>query len=121
MRVDEKILHMLGTHVTGDFGPWTFYTSRRSGVVWYPRSPALQPPTPLQIHWRNKFRLAGFIWRGLQPEQRANWMAAEKLANLSITGYNLFTYFITTEDAAPIQTIERQTGLKLIPFDALIS
>ncbi len=121
MRVDEKILHMLGTHVTGDFGPWTFYTSRRSGVVWYPRAPALKPPTPLQIHWRNQFRLAGSIWRGLQPEQREAWSAAEKLANLSITGYNLFTYFIVTGDATTIETVEHQTGLKLIPFDVLLS
>lgn len=121
MRVDEKILHMLGTHVTGDFGPWTFYTSRRSGVVWYPRAPALQPPTPLQTYWRNQFRIAGNIWRGIGAEARADWMAAEKLANLSITGYNLFTYYILTGDAAAIETIERQTGLQLIPFDRLIA
>lgn len=121
MRVDEKILHMLGTHVTGDFGPWTFYTGRRSGVVWYPRAPALQPPTPLQIHWRNKFRLTARIWWALQPEQREAWMAAEKLANLSITGYNLFTYFITTGDEEAIKTIQRQAGVRLIPLDVLIA
>ncbi len=120
MRVDEKILRMLGTHVTGDFGPYTFYTSRRSGVVWYPRAPALQPPTPLQIHWRNKFRLAGFLWRGLEPSQRADWLSADRKANLSITGYNLFTYYVLSGDDASIHTIERQTGLNLIPFDILI-
>lgn len=116
MKVDEKILHMLGTHVTGDFGPWTFYTSRRSGVVWYPSAPALEPPTPLQQHWRDKFRLAGTIWRNLTDYQREQWHRAEHLAHLSITGYNLFTYYVVTQDATIIRTIERQTGLDLIPF-----
>ena len=111
---------MLGTHVTGDFGPYTFYTSRRSGVVWYPRSPALKPPTPLQLHWRNQFRLAGTIWREFTHDQREQWHRAEHLAHLSITGYNLFTYFILTNDVAAIRTIEHQTGLKLIPFDRMI-
>ncbi len=120
MRVDEKILRMLGTHVTGDFGPWTFYTSRRSGVVFFPRAPALQPATPLQIHWRNKFRLAGTIWQELTEEQRQQWHLAEHRANLSITGYNLFTYFILTDDVPAILTIERQTGLNLIPFDDMV-
>lgn len=119
MKVDEKILHMLGTHVTGDFGPWTFYTSRRSGVVFFPRAPALQPPTPLQTHWRNQFRLAGYVWRRLSPESRANWLAAAHKAHLSIGGYNLFTYFILTNDTATIETVERHSGLDLIPFEEM--
>lgn len=116
MKVDEKILHMLGTHVTGDFGPYTFYTSRRSGVVWFPRSPALKPATPLQLHWRNKFRLAAEIWRRLPTAERNNWLAAAKRANLAITNYNLFTYYVLTEDDDTIHTVERHAHLKLIPF-----
>lgn len=120
MRVDDKLLHMLGTHVTGDFGPWTFYTSRRSGVVWFPRSPALQPATPLQLHQRNKFRLAGYLWARLPPDLKANWLIAAKRANLAITNYNLFTYYITTEDETTIRTIERLSALTLLPFDRMI-
>lgn len=119
MKIDLKILHMLGTHVTGDLGPYTFYTSRRSGVVFYPRSPALQPPTPLQLHYRNTFRIAGYVWRNLQPYLRTNWLRAASLANLSITGYNLFTYYIVTQDTPAIETVQRQSGLQLIPFEML--
>lgn len=120
MKLDQTILHFLGWNASGDLGPWTFYTSKRKGLVWFLRSPPLSPPSPLQTHQRNKFRITAYIWRSLSPQQRARWNEAQYRANLSVTGYNLFTYYITTGDAPAVETIERQTGLKLIPLERMI-
>lgn len=117
MKLDQRLLRFLGFNVTGDLGPWTFYTSKRAGIVWFVKAPPLEPPSPLQVHQRNKFRLVGYLWRALSPEQRQAWLAAQAKAGLGITGYNLFTYYVTTGDAPAIQTIERQTGLELIPLE----
>lgn len=116
MKLDQTILRFLGYNATGDLGPYTFYTSKRKGIVWFTKSPPLEPPSPLQVHQRNKFRLAGHCWRALIPEQRAAWLAAQDGANLAITGYNLFVYYITTGDLETIQTIQRLTNLNLLPL-----
>ncbi len=120
MKLDLPILRLLGFNGTGDLGPYTFYTSKRKGLVWFVKSPPLAPPSPLQIHQRNKFRLAGYLWRSLGPGQRQAWTDTQDRASLAITGFNLFVYYVTTGDAAAIHTIERQTGLNLIPFERLI-
>jgi len=116
MKLDQTLLKFLGFNATGDLGPWTFYTSKRAGLVWFIKAPPLEPPSPLQVHQRNKFRLTGYLWRALSPEQQADWSLAQARANLAITGYNLFTYYVTTGDAPAIVTVERQTGLDLIPL-----
>lgn len=120
MKLDQTILRFLGYNATGDLGPYTFYTSKRKGIVWFVKAPPLEPPTPLQIHQRNKFRLTGYLWRALVAEQREAWRLAQSRASLSITGYNLFTYYVTTGDASAIETIERQTGIDLLPLERLI-
>jgi len=116
MRRSEDILRFLGLNVQGDLGPWTFYTSKRYGLVFFQKSPPLEPPSRKQIHQRNKFRLAGMIWRSLLPEQRATWLQAAFAAGLQITGYNLFTYYILRNDDAAIETVERLAGVNLIPL-----
>lgn len=119
MKTDQKVLKQLGFHVTGDLGPWTFYTSRLKGLVWFPRSPPMVPASPLQVHQRNKFRRAARLWHSLTPAMRNDWKLASQRANLAITHYNLFVYFVTTNDATVINTIENQSSIKLIPFDRL--
>lgn len=117
MKADSLILHQLGFHVTGDLGPFTFYTSRLKGLVWFPRSPPLEPPSPLQIHQRNKFRRAARLWHGLDPSRRNQWKVACQRANLAITYYNFFVYYVTTNDVAAVETIEQQSGLNLLPLN----
>lgn len=117
---NEDILRYLGFNTQGDLGPWTFYTSKRKGLVFFQKSPPLEPPSRKQIHQRNKFRLAGMIWRSLAAEQRAAWMKAAADANLQITGYNLFTYYVTRNDAAAIETVERLAHADLIPLQRMI-
>lgn len=117
----EDILRYLGFNTQGDLGPWTFYTSKRKGLVFFQKAPPLEPPSRKQIHQRNKFRLAGMIWRSLAAEQRRAWNDCAKKAALQITGYNLFTYYITRDDAAAIETVERLSGEDLIPLQRPIT
>lgn len=117
MKADQQLLRFLGLGATGDLGPWTFYTSRTQGIVWFEKSPPREPPSPMQVHQRNKFRLAGHTWRALTPEMRARWNSTQYLAGLRITGYNLFTFWIVKGDRATIQTIESHTGLQLLPLE----
>lgn len=113
---NEDILRFLGFNTQGDLGPYTFYTSKRKGLVFFQKSPPLEPPSLAQIHQRNKFRITGFIWQALAAEQRATWLKAAHLADLQITGYNLFTYYVLTEDVAAIETVERLARVDLIPL-----
>lgn len=116
MRRTEDILRFLGFNTQGDLGPWTFYTSKRQGLVFFVKSPPLEPPSPLQIHQRNKFRIAGMVWRSLTATQRKAWLTAATRAHLQITGYNLFVYYITRNDAPTIETVERLSQQDLIPL-----
>lgn len=113
----SSILKFLGFNTQGDLGPWTFYTSKRKGLVFFQKSPPLEPPTIRQTHQRNKFRLAGYIWRSLSPEQQDRWRQAAARANLRITGYNLFVHWLTVQDDDAIATIERQSRINLIPLE----
>jgi hypothetical protein len=105
----------LGWNPTGDFGPWTFYTAHDRRPVFYDRAPPTKPPTWKQRRRITLFRLAAKAWRNLTPELRARWELAAKRAHLRITGYNLWTYVQTTGNRAPVRTVERLSGLQLIP------
>jgi len=116
MKTQSSILRYLGWNTQGDLGPWTFYTSKRKGLVWFIKAPPLEPPSPMQIHQRNKFRLVAATWRSLSAEQRNNWSLAARRAHLQITGYNLFTYYLTRNDPAVVRTIEQQSRVDLLPL-----
>jgi len=117
MRLNRSILGVLGWRTQGDIGPWTFYTSRRNHLVYFVKAPPLEPPSPMQTRQRNRFRNAGYAWQSLPPAARARWLLAAKRARLAVGGYNLFTHYFTKHDDATIQTVERLTGLRLIPLD----
>lgn len=119
MRRTEDLLRFLGYNHMGDLGPWTFYTSKRKGIVWFAKAPPLEPPSILQTHQRNKFRLAGYAWRSLDEEFRQRWLLAARRANLAISGYNLFIYWLLTNDDAAVHTVERQSQLNLIPLQKI--
>jgi hypothetical protein len=114
MRVSKNLLPLMGLHPSGDVGPFTVYTSKRKGVVFFPRSPPTKPPTVLQRRCRNRFRLAAWLWRSLPAQSRGEWERATKLAKLALTGYNLFLYHSITKDDAAIRTVERISGVQLL-------
>jgi len=116
MLIDKhhKVLKLIGFSPTGDLGPLTGYTTKRGKAVWFLKAPPKIPPTGWQTVQRNAFRMNAFAWKALPPEQRANWMDAAHLARLTITGFNLFTWYHLRPDPAVIRTIERISGIKLI-------
>ena len=107
-------LHLIGLRPTGDLGPLTGYTTRHGRGVWFMKAPPKTPPTCWQTHQRNAFRALGAAWSALSQDVRDDWQRAAKLARLTITGYNLWTWYGFTNDSATILTIEHQTGVKLI-------
>ena len=114
MTLDTTLFHYLGWNVQGDIGPWTFWTSKRGQLVFFPKAPPLVPPTKDQIHQRNKFKLVANLWNHLLATTRKTWEAAALAAHLRIHGYDLFTYYELTGDHDAIRTIERQTNLQLL-------
>lgn len=113
---ETKVLNYLGFSPTGDLGPLTGYTTKRGRGVWYLKAPPKTPSTPWQTRERNKFRLIALLWNGLPAAQRQDWLSAAGAAKLNITGYNLFVWYQHTQDDATIHTIERQSGITLIPL-----
>jgi len=106
----------MGMNTQGDFGPWTFYTGARQQLVYFVKSPPLEPPSEMQITRRNAFRLNAYVWRSLKPSARRDWETASKLTGLKITGFNLFTFWNLTKDNAAIHTVERLSRVDLIPL-----
>lgn len=120
MLADTQLLRFMGFNTQGDLGPWTFYTGKRGQLVWFVKSPPLEPPSPLQTRQRNAFRLNGYLWRQLSPKHQQNWETASKRAHLGINGHNLFTYWNLTKDNATIATVERLSRTNLIPLEFVL-
>lgn len=112
-RSDNKLLAMLGWNVTGDVGPWTFYTDHRGNITWFPRTPQLSPASKTQQIIRLRWEGAAHCWRWLGREERDRWELAVKRAHCKITGYNLWVYWRTTRDRQTVLTIARQARIDL--------
>jgi len=115
--VKGDIYRCLGWNVQGDIGPLTLYTSKRRGLVYFPKSPPDKPASYAQLVQRNRFRLAALAWTKCTPDQRATWSHAALAARVQATGWNLFTYYQLTRNAPPIHTIERLSGETLLPVE----
>jgi len=113
---DFKRLNLLGLSPTGDIGPFTMYTSQRGRPVWFPKAPPLSPPSVRQVEQRNRWRVAALFWQSVPLQEKRNWRLAAQKAHLKITHHNLFMYYATTEDAATIRTVERESGIQLLPI-----
>jgi hypothetical protein len=115
MALEKAFLGLLGFRVTGDLGPITIYTDQRGDVVFYPRKPAMEPASPSQILQRGEFTAAAMGWQGLSETTKVAWDLATHRLSLRLTGYNLWVYFRVKSDFTTIRTIERRTGLALLP------
>lgn len=110
----HPLCRLLGFHPTGDLADLTFYTSKRNGVVFFVKAPPLEPPSVMQLHQRNKFRIVAELWRLLPKVKRQAWETATLRGGLKMTGYNLYTYWHLTRDRATIETIEAFTHVPLL-------
>jgi hypothetical protein len=115
MAYNKTFLGLLGFRTTGDLGPITLYTDQRGDVVFYPRIPAMEPPTWRQLNQRTRWIAAAAGWQGLLPSVKEEWELATKRLSLRLTGYNLWVYFRVTSDFDTIRQIERESGLALLP------
>lgn len=111
-----KTLHLLGLSPTGDIGPFTMYTTRRGNPVWFPRAPPLSPPSTRQVHERNRWIVAAMRWKALPPAEQKNWKRAAQRVHLKITHYNLFMYYVLTDDEPVIRTVEHNSKIQLLPL-----
>ena len=111
----RKLLNFLSMSTQGDLGALTLYTSQRQKLVIFPRAPPLMPPSLEQSLQRQKFVTASIGWNTLTSAEKLRWKRAVSIANLRITGYNLWCYWSLTNDQQTIATIERQTGISLLP------
>lgn len=108
------LLPLLGLNAQGDLGPITIYQSQRGARVWFPKQMKGKPPSPARTTQRNRFRLAAYLWRALSQSKRQAWLLAATRANLRVTGYNLWVYWILKRDLPTIRTIERLAHLSLV-------
>lgn len=115
MNVPPKTRKLVGFNLTGDLGPFTIYTSRRAGTVWFLKAPPTCPPTIHQVRNRNRFRLAAEAWKALPQETRDDWNLACRRAFLYIHGYNLWIWWQLLKDRTSLATIERQSRTTLLP------
>ena len=110
-----RLYQFWGWNTQGDFGPYTFYTSKRKGLVFFPRAPPKEPASPWQTHQRKIWTAIADMWTNTTQANRDAWEAASKKLRLSITGYNLWMWYHCHGDRPTIATIERQSGITLLP------
>lgn len=114
MKLDDRQLHkFLGWNTQGDLGPFTFYTDKQKGLVFFLKAPPKKPASFFQQIMRQNFRDAAAIWNAFLPQAQTNWELATKRLSLQLTGYNLWTFYFITGDDHVLDTIERQSGLTL--------
>jgi len=115
MQIPHGTLKLIGFSPTGDLGPLTAYTSTRAGTVWFTKSPPTKPASDWQRRQRDRFTLAARAWRALTDANRRRWNRAAQLARLYIHGYNLWIWWQLKRHRPTLRTIERQSGVTLIP------
>ncbi len=113
--LNRKLLSLFGLRPTGDFGPWTFYTSKAGLPVWFVKAPPTSPPTERQSFIRWKLGIFGSDWTHLPNETKKNWETATKRTGLKMTGYNLWQWWHWHSNINVMRTIERQSGVTLVP------
>ena len=110
----KNLFPLLGCTTNGDFADVTLYKSRRGRLVIFLKTWPKDPATYHQTVHRNRWRHAGIRWRALPQSVRDDWLRISKRANLNVTGYNIFMYYILNKNIHTIETLEHQTGINVI-------
>jgi hypothetical protein len=112
---DPESRWLLGWNVQGDLAGWTLYENHLGQVIAFPKAPPKSPPTKWQRIQRSRYVAAAAAWKLLSKETRTNWELATHRLSLGLCGYHLYVHYHVKNDYRAIQTIERQSGLKLLP------
>ena len=111
----KRLFNYLGFVAWGDIGPLTYYKRPDKRVVVFAKTWPCIGPSPAQVTQRTAFLAAATSWRANTAVQRANWNNAARRASLCMTGYNMWLFWKLTGDTHAIATIQRQTGIQLLP------
>lgn len=115
MRTSKPLLFQLfGTIINGDFGPYTMYTSHRRRFVIFHKTWPKDPATYHQNLNRNRWRQAGERWRNLPEPTKALWRTLAARNHCTVTGYNLFIYYMIDKDRRTIETLQRIARIDVI-------
>lgn len=112
--IPPSIFQFLGVLTNGDAGPYTFYTSSRKRLVVFLKTWPHDPATYNQKLNRDRWRHAAQRWQRLTQETKNLWNQLSFRAHTTVSGYNLFIYYMTNNGADEIQTLQRLTGIDVI-------
>lgn len=114
MALSPKHRYLIGFNATGDLGPFTIYTSRTHGTVWFLKPKGRKFWCFKRIHYQNRFKFAAKAWRTLPQGTRDAWNLACRRARLYLHGYALWTWWQLRRDRPAVRTIERQSRVTLL-------
>ena len=112
--IPPSIFQFLGVNTNGDVGPYTIYTSARKRLVVFLKTWPKDPATYNQNLNRNRWRHAAARWRSLSTAVKDDWTKLARNANVTVTGYNLFMFYMLDKDIAVIRTLEQLTRVDVI-------
>ncbi len=113
----QQIQLVMGFSATGDFGPFTAWTTRKGKIALALKAWLKDPESPSQAAHRARFRAAMQDWNRLTPEAKQNWQTVCRRLNLIVTGTSLWTHWHMSGDDDGIRTVEDQSGIQLLPPD----
>jgi hypothetical protein len=117
MKTDARKFHnLLGMAIQGDLGGITLYRNQYHHLVTFAMTWPKEPASVLQTRNRIRFRVIAATWSSLPQALRTSWLQVAARANLRITGYDLFTYYMLKADHGTIHTLEQQTAISLDPL-----
>jgi len=112
--IPPNLFQYIGILTNGDLADYTIYTSQRKRLVFFLKTWPKDPATYCQTLNRNRWRHAAVRWRSLPADVRRDWMTIAKRINATVTGYNLFMYYMLNKNIHTIETLERQSGINII-------
>lgn len=112
--LSPHIFQFLGYLTNGDAGPYTFYRNKRGQLVFFPKTWPKDPATYHQKLNRDKWRHAAVRWRALGHDVRRDWKLLASRCHLTISGYNLFIFYITGNGTRVVETCQRLAKIDVI-------
>lgn len=104
---------LLGFLLQGDVGGFTIYTKPKHRIVIYDAAPPKVPASLLQRHQRNRWWCDLLTWRRLSPAERDAWTRVARLANLRVSGLNLFIHTRSNTNSGTAATLSRRFSIPL--------
>lgn len=107
--------NILGLIVSGDVDGLTIYTDRHGRKIAFPKAPPKEPPTPLQVALRARFRAAQQAYMAETITEKALWEDLTKAVSLALTGQNLYIHVAMKHTFPFLDTLMAQSGISVSP------